>query len=643
MKFNIGDRVRATGVCSCECFDGEIGTVVYVGEHVKIVTVEFDSWNHGYNEENICTEASNHSWNFCGNNIRILSLISNKMDNKILEEKVALSEKNIRQAIDDYNKHVLTSEEVPSPCSKFVERLAHDNAIAKDLLRDLFRKSPRWNEELDAIVLDVEISYRPNIDRIMELGQKILYGSSGTASTTDIIDGVLQYFCFIGDEEKQKKYVDYVERLVPGACRKGRKINKVFLDICKAWGVYNEEKRSNFQKLYAKISDEMRIGSKKMKLFLSLNPAHFLTMSNPKKDLRGETMVSCHSLNDNETSYNNGCVGYARDNITFIAFTAANPNDPESLNNRKTTRQIFCYEPWSGILLQSRLYNTSGGTNGALEESKVYLEAVKKEISLLEGTVNEWKTELYNDVIKVCFRSHENFGGYTDWIHDDFNATISVRSEIDLEKYIIFEVGETGLCINCGKEASKFIMCDCCAETCYDCEKRFMREDITEVHDEDGDIVYVCDNCLEKYYSRCDECQEYFPDDTLRNFSDGTLCCDSCFEEHYISCEYCGDPIRHENVKSAFNPLGNKVILCNECFENLCEECDDCGKYFCNMPMNFVHVNEELVPRNVCDDCYDQNYVSCERCGKDWIHTDLDERGLCPECIRKEEDGHDFA
>lgn len=101
----------------------------------------------------------------------------------------------------------------------------------------------------------------------------------------------------------------------------------------------------------------MKLSAKQigLKLFVSVNPAHFITMSNPKRDSRGATLTSCHSFNSTEYDYNNGCTGYARDETSFIVFTVADPTDPETLNNRKTTRQVFAYRPGSGLLLQSRM------------------------------------------------------------------------------------------------------------------------------------------------------------------------------------------------------------------------------------------------------------------------------------------------
>ncbi len=86
-----------------------------------------------------------------------------------------------------------------------------------------------------------------------------------------------------------------------------------------------------------------------------------------------------------DCDYNCGCTGYARDDVTFIVFTASNT---ETLNNRKTSRQLFMYKPQNELLLQSRLYNTYSGICGAQAESKLYRDLVQREISALEGVPN---------------------------------------------------------------------------------------------------------------------------------------------------------------------------------------------------------------------------------------------------------------
>ena len=177
-------------------------------------------------------------------------------------------------------------------------------------------------------------------------------------------------------------------------------------------------------------------------------------MSNPKGDKRGSTLTSCHSLNSTEYGYNNGCSGYARDNYSIITFVAADPNNPENLNNRKTMRQIFAYMPNNGLLLQSRLYNTTGGTYGAQAESKIYRDLMQREIAELEQAPNLWKTYTYFNNTQCTISAGTGFGGYPDWMYQNFAAKISIRSD-KADSYEPFFVGTYGLCIcSAGRECN---------------------------------------------------------------------------------------------------------------------------------------------------------------------------------------------
>jgi|GEM_PF-3698475 len=99
------------------------------------------------------------------------------------EEKITLAKENIKNAIRDYGLHTNSTGVFDDISDDFIERV--DNYAAKASLREMFRKSPAWDEKLDA-------------------------------------------------------------------------------------------------------------------LFISLNPAHFITMSNPIDDKRGETITNCHSFNRTE-------------------------------------------------------------------------------------------------------------------------------------------------------------------------------------------------------------------------------------------------------------------------------------------------------------------------------------------------------
>ena len=127
-------------------------------------------------------------------------------------------------------------------------------------------------------------------------------------------------------------------------------------------------------------------------------------------------------LKRSEYSYSCGCGDYARDNYSFIVFTAANTSNPEALNNLKTSRQIFVYKSNNGLLLQSRMYTTNsggsyGGVNGDTQEGKLYRDLIQREISALENVPNLWITrDYYQNEFDATIRRGYGFGGYADWL-----------------------------------------------------------------------------------------------------------------------------------------------------------------------------------------------------------------------------------
>ena len=193
-----------------------------------------------------------------------------------------------------------------------------------------------------------------------------------------------------------------------------------------------------------------------------------------------------------------------------ITTTGALATHATTLPNRKTTRQLFMYKPYNGFLLQSRLYNTHGGTCGAQAESKLYCDLVQRELSELEGVPNLWKTEKY------CGNKHgihiacgNGFGGYADWIHPDFDAKISIRHDPDND-FETFNVGTYGLCISCAGELSYKLLCEDCnhddCELCQECENYTSetwevfnhRGELSNFVNADGDTLLLCQACREQ-------------------------------------------------------------------------------------------------------------------------------------------------
>ena len=453
-----------------------------------------------------------------------------------MQKKIELTKENIWRAMDDYRVHTYQTHVLDCIMDKFVDRLAKDSAYAKEGLREIFRKSPAWNEELDALVINGTRTHNPDFGRVRRLADTILHPARLDAGYEQLEKINRAISLFSQPDDDPAPAIQAMESLAPRAYAPGKKPSRIFKALCDALHVSDDRAGSEFQRLYAQFADELSSKKIDFKLFVSLNPAHFLTMSNPKYDRRGDTLTSCHSLNYTEYSYNNGCSGYARDEVSFIAFVAADPDQPETLNNRKTVRQVFAYKPGNGLLLQSRLYNTSGGTYGAQEDSKLYRDLVQRELSEVEQAPNLWKTYKYYNNPYCTISTGTGFGGYPDWIYENFDAKISIRND-HAEDFREFRIGTYGLCIHCGYEIDANLFCSDCGddeeddeddETCDNCGSTC--DETHAVHTCSGNIIYVCDTCIDRYYERCDGCGEFHPRNQMTVMENGRHICQACRE-----------------------------------------------------------------------------------------------------------------
>lgn len=464
------------------------------------------------------------------------------------EEKIELIQQDIWQAIEDYSKYCKRENTVDNVSKEFVDRLAEDSIKAKKELREMFRRSSAWNEDLDSLVIDGTWTHNTDYDIVEDLGYNILRPVLFPLSERrELVKKAISFFT--RPDENCPAAINALKELAPKAYVSGKKKSRIFKDLCKSLGVVDERADSKFQRQYAKLTDELSAKKIDFKLFVSLNPAHFITMSNPKGDSRGSMLISCHSFNDRETKFNNGCTGYARDEVTMIAFTVSDPDNPETLNNRKTTRQLFMYRPGNGLLLQSRLYNTFGGTEGRQIESKIYRKLIQKEISECEDAANSWKT------FKYCNNRYDiacdiGFGGYIDWVIKEFNATISIRNDC-AKMHKTFTVGSYGLCVTCGKEISRGLYCRSCeSKNCNECGEHFNVDQTSTAYNNRGEEVTVCDDCLDKHYVSCDYCHEnYHKDYTRKKLDNGDYVCLDCSKRYYQECSKCGKLTYNQDLK----------------------------------------------------------------------------------------------
>lgn len=553
-----------------------------------------------------------------------------------MSELIERTEQNIWQAISDYGKHTDQTSVMDDCTANFVNQLASDSCYAKQELRELFSKSPVWDTNLDALVINGTRTHDPDPDRIYSLGTDILSEAIYRTDNRNLIYEAIRFFY---DPNYEEQGIAAIKQLAPKAYAPNKKKSRVFKALCQALGVADETAGSDFQRLYAQFADELTSKKIGFKLYVSINPAHFITMSNPKGDHRGTTLTSCHSFNSTEYEYNNGCTGYARDKVSFIAFTVADPADKETLNNRKTTRQVFAYKPGNGLLLQSRMYNTSGGVYGASEDSKLYRDLIQREISMLENVPNLWKTYPTVGEKSFCVERGDGFGGYPDWEYENFDGKVSIRADHE-EDFRSLVVGSYGLCVSCGCETSYGVYCEDCKDGrggnyCECCEE-YVDEELYSARDRRGNWTEVCENCRDEYYTYCECCGEYWPNDCTTEIDDRYYC-DSCRNEYCSECYECDDYHHTDNMTEVVNARGDEVLVCEDCRDRYYEQCEVCGEYHIREDMTFVTLRDGD-HAYVCEDCMD-SYEVCPHCGTMIERCD---NGTCPECgaviDEKEED-----
>lgn len=513
-------------------------------------------------------------------------------------EKVA---DKIEQALDLYNEDTYDTVNYSRVGVLEVARKAIEGK--KDLI-SLLSKHPTWNPDNWTVKLKVdrpiEIADCSGLRNIEKLFQR----PSDSYPRRYAMNNIAWWFYHARIQGQDwannaSNLPSDFNQFCPHAWHKGRKLTKILSDALKECGLWEDE-AGEFQRRFAEACEFLKTKKETVTLIVSVHPAHFLTMSNPKNSESGDMLTSCHSLNNTEYEYNCGCSGYAADYVTMIAFTVSDPDDEDLQYYRKTSRQLFMYKVGTGVLVQSRMYNSEGGTSGLNAWSESYRNAITKLIAECEEKENDWEVnDYYHNKYDFELKPGIGFGGYPDWIYSDFNAVVAVRKDSQLLCGVVmdYRAGKRGTCLGCGCDITEHVFCSECNTITYCewCEEHHSGE-TTTVHDRYGDLIEVCDDCLRNDFSRCEECDEWYPTDEMYRNGDGDYLCDDC-SVSYERCENCEELYR--DLDLVIDSEGNEHRLCTGCVdasehtwcEHLnrwihddlyCRACEDCDGYNCD-------------------------------------------------------------
>ena len=365
----------------------------------------------------------------------------------------------------------------------------------------------------------------------------------------------------------------------------GEKSSRVINKLCTYLG-YN--KHPGYNREYAKFADGLSPIVIKRHTILSINPLDYLTMS------FGNSWASCHTIdkynkrnmpNSYEGQYSSGTMSYMLDPSSMVFYTVAKEyTSNEYYTQPKINRQMFHWGEEK--LVQGRLYPQSNDDDN--EAYAPYRNIVQNIMSVIFDFPNLWTLHKGTDAASRYINSYGTH--YRDYIYYS-NCSLSRIKGSENEKY--FDVGADPICINCGEEhgcsenincceSDDYRCCDCCGERIYSeddeywvGDRCYCRECVTYCdyceewhHYEDVRYVnsvgyYVCNRCLDEYFTCCDDCDCYYHNDDIHYImEEDRYVCDKCLCENYSTCEECGELYDNDNL----HRLGDRY-LCSDCYD----------------------------------------------------------------------------
>lgn len=175
---------------------------------------------------------------------------------------------------------------------------------------------------------------------------------------------------------------------------------------------------------------------------------------------------------------------------------------------------------------------------------------------------------------------------------------------------------------------------------CYNCEKQFDIDTLNQVIVQDQDKL-VCNNCLRKFYTECNQCHKFFEKSQVQQIGNNNYCelcseymvecsvcnkdinhsdalyyqdeyyCKECYEQQFVKCDNCDTVIKKEDAVETYNEHDKQITLCKDCSEQYITYCDHCEKIL-HIYKDDIHYDYQQKP--ICNKCYTAFYTKCDLC-----------------------------
>lgn len=331
--------------------------------------------------------------------------------------------------------------------------------LKKKPLIDTLRKHPDWSENDLAIVTEIEEKQGINKDYF-----GLCYSLYNAASNAN---GCMDWnvYCEIISSCFCNKISCAEAELINTVCpelkiypntKSSRVLHKFFQHI-------GFDKLSEFEKIFAQISDCLSTKVVIRKAVLSVNPLDFLTMSN------GNSWSNCLTLTP-ATNYDGfrykgkhkaGTLSYMTDEVSCLFYTLDKNSTGPLWSIPKITRQVIFYR--LPLIVHERIYPKSVEyIDEPTNLYVIYKNAVQKLLSECEGIENQWE---YND---TYIKRSSNCFVYPDWKY--YTSIRCVNLSVP-RSFNSITVGGKSYCIHCGNAKYKDDDDSCATLLCEDCEE----------------------------------------------------------------------------------------------------------------------------------------------------------------------------
>ena len=491
-----------------------------------------------------------------------------------MKEKIL---RNLENLLDEYG-YTYTDHALKKIVDEWYEQ--------KMSIRNVLRNHPNWIEDEDMIVFDVSMSRGIDKKVIQNFRTWILNTFEIKCQNYNAIWRNDLFPCeqFVTEEMLGLIKVDYPDFKGAVGQKTSRAMNKLFCML-------GFDKHPDYNREFAKYADALNPLTITRHTIISINLIDYLTMS------FGNSWASCHTIdktnkrgmpNSYSGCYSSGTLSYGLDPSSIVFYTVdADYNGNEFYFEPKINRQMFHFG--EDKLVQGRLYPQSCdfGFGDSYTQFRNIMQGV---FAQCLGVPNLW---ILKTGTGACYDAIIDGGGtnYKDYYHFD-QCNVSILKNSENENRI--EIGAEPICIECGyrhgteqninccrsrtcehcgcainEDDAHYVdgeyYCDDCVTWCECCDSYVLNDDATWIDSEDR---YVCNDCLDEYYSYCDECGNYYNNDDGRyvDYTDSWVCGD-CLDERYTQCEECGEYYPNYRIVTE-----NFHDYCEDCLEEIRRE-----------------------------------------------------------------------